>query len=232
MEAINLFVAIHPQLKTVVERMIAENLVRYEVLELEAGEYLFREGDGIRSTFYVQRGLVKLSSNSADGYAKTIFLHKAGTLLGFQEFQEEGPKSSILNARTSMRSTVVVIDAQDFSRYLQANGDACYAMAQYLFSMLALETREAVNSSIYSVLQRFAALLLNLAHEFGANHEPALLPFSNAELAEMLGVHVNSIANAITSLRRSGCIDKQRSYLAIIDFEKLRSVAENLVASE
>lgn len=124
-------------------------------------------------------------------------------------------------------------EAAGFARKTERNGVAIQiSTKKYLFSMLALETREAVNSSIYSVLQRFAALLLNLAHEFGANHEPALLPFSNAELAEMLGVHVNSIANAITSLRRSGCIDKQRSYLAIIDFEKLRSVAENLVASE
>ena len=103
-------------------------------------------------------------------------------------------------------------------------------MSQYLFKMLALQTREAVNSSIYPVLQRFAALLLNLAHEIGTTQEPVLIPFSNAELAEMLGVHVNSVANAITSLRRAGCIDKQRNYLAIINVAKLHSVAENLVA--
>lgn len=233
MEAINLFVKPHPRMRTTIEQLIATNAVRHETLSLDANDYLFREGEDIRNTFYVQRGLVKLSSNSVDGYSKTIFLHKAGTLLGFQGFQQrDDRKPSILNAKAAMKSTVIAIDAADFGAYLKAHGEDCYAMTQYMFNMLSLQTREAVNSSIYSVLQRFGALLLKLAEELGATEEPALIPFSNAELAEMLGVHVNSVANAITSLRRAGCIDKRRSYLAIIDFKKLRSVAESLILED
>lgn len=233
MEAINLFVKSHPRVRTTIEQLIATNAVRHETLSLDANDYLFREGEDIRNTFYVQRGLVKLSSNSVDGYSKTIFLHKAGTLLGFQGFQQrDDRKPSILNAKAAMKSTVIAIDAADFGAYLKAHGEDCYAMTQYMFNMLSLQTREAVNSSIYSVLQRFGALLLKLAEELGATEEPALIPFSNAELAEMLGVHVNSVANAITSLRRAGCIDKRRSYLAIIDFKKLRSVAESLILED
>lgn len=233
MEAINLFVKSHPRVRMTIEQLIATNAVRHETLSLDANDYLFREGEDIRNTFYVQRGLVKLSSNSVDGYSKTIFLHKAGTLLGFQGFQQrDDRKPSILNAKAAMKSTVIAIDAADFGAYLKAHGEDCYAMTQYMFNMLSLQTREAVNSSIYSVLQRFGALLLKLAEELGATEEPALIPFSNAELAEMLGVHVNSVANAITSLRRAGCIDKRRSYLAIIDFKKLRSVAESLILED
>lgn len=46
------------------------------------------------------------------------------------------------------------------------------------------------------------------------------------------GVRVNSVANAVSSLRKSGCVDKQRGYLAIIDTAKLRGIAENLIADE
>lgn len=230
-EAINLFVKVHGKLRDTIEELVAAGDVRSEVLHLDANDYLFHEGDDVRRTFYVQRGLVKLFSTSADGYSKTVFLHKQGTLLGFQGFQEqEDRKPSILNAKAATRSTVIAINAEDFGAYLRGHGDVCYAMSQYLFSMLALQTREAVNSSICSVLQRFAALLLKLSQELGARQEPALIPFSNTELAEMLGVHVNSVANAISSLRRAGCIDKQRGYLAIIDFTKLKVIAENLIA--
>lgn len=231
MEAINLFVKPNPTLRAAVEELVATETVRFEHIVLNANEYLFREGDDIRRTFYVQKGLVKLTSESVDGYAKTVFLHKTGTLLGFQSFQELAErKPSILNAKAAMRSEVLALNAEDFGAFLKANGPVCYAMAQYLFSMLALQTSEAVNSSVYAVLQRFAALLLKLAEELGAIEEPALIPFSNAELAEMLGVHVNSVANAISSLRKAGCIDKQRNYLAIIDFDKLRNIADSLVA--
>ena len=233
MEAINLFVKGNSVLNDAIEHMISDNLVRHETLELNANNYLFREGDDIRQTFYVQKGLIKLSSDNVDGYSKTVFLHKAGTLLGFQGLQDlENWKPSILNAKASMRSTVIALNATDFEKYLRNNGDVCYEMTRYLFSMLALQTREAVNSSVYAVLQRFAAMLLKLAQELGATNEQALIPFINAELGEMLVVHVNSINNAISSLRKTGCIDKQRNYLAIIDFKKLTEVADSLVGGE
>lgn len=230
MEAINLFVKAQPRFRDAMEQMIASGSVRSDVIILNAGEYLFHEGDDIRRTFYVQKGLIKLLSESSEGYSKTVFLHKAGTMLGFQGFQQScDRKPSILNAKAAMRTEVVAFNGEDFKRYLIEHGDVCYIMCEYMFSMMALQTREAVNSSLYAVLERFAALLLNLSAEIGATEEPVLIPFSNAELAEMLGVHVNSIANAISSLRRVGCVDKQRNYLAIIDMAKLRSIAENLL---
>lgn len=231
MEAINLFVKIQPQLKAAVEAMIATKRVRCSSITLNAGDYLFREGDDVRCTFYVQKGLVKLLSESAEGYSKTVFLHKAGTLLGFQGFQQgESNKPSILNAKAAMQTTVVAIEAADFKQQLISQGEVCYAMCEYLFSMMALQTREAVNTSLYPVLQRFAALLLKLASELGATEAPALIPFSNAELAEMLGVHVNSVANAISSLRKAGCVDKSRAYLAIIDIPKLQDISDTLLS--
>lgn len=231
MEASSVFVKPHDTLKTAVEHLIENDSAHSELLSLEAGEYLFREGEDVRQTFFIKRGLIKLSSESSGGYAKTVFMHKTGTLLGFQGFQElEDRKPAILNAKAATKSTIVAIDGSAFDTFLKNDGEACYAMAQYLFSMLSLQTRESVNSSIYSILQRFAALLCNLAKEVSTMEEPALIPFSNAELAEMLGVHVNSATGAITSLRRAGCIDKQRGYLAIIDFAKLRSIAIDLIA--
>ena len=105
-------------------------------------------------------------------------------------------------------------------------------MAQYLFEMMALQTREAVNAAIYPVLQRFSALLLTLMSEFSAAHAPAIVPFSNDDLAEMLGVHVNSITNSISALRKAECVERQRGALVITDFKKLKSVAESLIANK
>ncbi len=233
MEAINLFVKTDARLVAGIEELIEAGRLRHETITLDAGDYLFREGSDVAQTFFVKQGLIKLFSDTSEGYAKTVFLHKAGTLIGFQCFQEREDQSrSILNARATMKSTVIAINAADFSACLKEDGEFAFAMIRYMFSMLALQTREAVNSSMYSVLQRFAALLLKLAEELGGAADPVLIPFGNAEFAEMLGVHVNSIANAVSSLRKSGCVDKQRGYLAIIDTAKLRGIAENLIADE
>ncbi len=177
--------------------------------------------------------MVRLYSNTPDGYSKTVFFHKAGTLIGFQGFQyDENRKPSILNARATTKVELLEIDGATFGAYLRDHGDVCYAMAQYLFEMMALQTREAVNAAIYPVLQRFSALLLTLMSEFSAAHAPAIVPFSNDELAEMLGVHVNSITNSISALRKAECVERQRGALVITDFKKLKSVAESLIANK
>lgn len=233
MEAISLFVQPKPLLSSTIERITQTGELRCTRHELAAGDYLFREGDDIRSTFYIQRGMVRLYSGTPDGYSKTVFFHKAGTLIGFQGFRsEEECKPSILNARATTKVELLEINGTAFGEYLREHGDVCYAMAQYLFEMMALQTREAVNAAIYPVLQRFAALLLTLMNEFGAAHAPAIVPFSNEELAEMLGVHVNSITNSVAALRKADCVERQHGALVITDFKKLKSVAENLIVKK
>ena len=208
MEAISLFVQPKPLLSETIERIVADGTLKARALVLSPGDYLFREGDDMRETFYLTRGLVRLYSGTPDGYAKTVFFHKAGTLIGFQGFRPE---------------------VERFGSYLKTHGDVCYAMAQYLFEMMSLQTREAVNASVYPVLQRFSALLLTLAREFNSAQAPAIIPFSNEELAEMLGVHVNSITNSVVALRNADCAERQRGALVITDFKKLKSIAENLI---
>lgn len=60
----------------------------------------------------------------------------------------------------------------------------------------------------------------------------AIVPFSNDELAEMLGAHVNSITNSVSALRKAECVERQRGALVVTDFKKLKSVAENLIVKK
>ena len=137
-EAIDLFVQPKPLLSRTIERIAKTGELRCKQRTLARNDYLFREGDDIRSTFYIQRGMVRLYSDTPDGYSKTVFFHKAGTLIGFQGFQHaEDRKPSILNARATTTVELLEIDGQVFGEYLREHGDVCYAMAQYLFEMMA-----------------------------------------------------------------------------------------------
>lgn len=48
----------------------------------------------------------------------------------------------------------------------------------------------------------------------------------------MLGVHVNSITNSASALRKAECVERQRGALVIADFKKLKSVAKNLIVKK
>ena len=233
MEAISFFVQPVPALSDIVEDLIERKAIPFERMRFAPGEFIFRQNDDVRRFFYLSRGLVRLFSTTVDGGSKTVFLHKGGTLFGFQMLQDcDGAKPSILNARATSVCEIYALDGAAFARYLQENGTACYAMTRYMFHLMAFSTREAVNAAKYPVLQRVAALLLALSHELNLPQAPAIIPFTNEELADMLGVHVNSITNAITQLRKSECVERRRSLLSIIDFRKLKHIAEDLIVED
>ena len=103
MEAASIFVRPRPKLAEAIELCIRDGVIQGTPIHLKPGEALFRSGESIRWTFYIQRGMVKLFSVNGTGDTKTVFLHKAGTLIGFQTLQqtEDGDYPSILNAERS-----------------------------------------------------------------------------------------------------------------------------------
>ncbi|MBR2834809.1 MAG: Crp/Fnr family transcriptional regulator [Coriobacteriales bacterium] len=236
MEAISIFVQPRQVLTRAVEELIAANTVQNRLIKLHPGEYLFHSGECIEQVFYLSRGMIRLSSTNPSGDMKTVFLHKAGTLIGFQTMQqmeeENNEHPSILDAEATAVCEVYALNAAQFRKYLTVHGDICYEFACYLFDMLANQTRESVNGSIYTVLERFAALLLAIARELKLPQAPAVVPFTNSDLASMLGVHPNSITNAITALRKSECVERQHGCLLITDYKKLKQIAGDLVTAK
>jgi DNA-binding transcriptional regulator YhcF (GntR family) len=72
------------------------------------------------------------------------------------------------------------------------------------------------------------SLMLAIAEDQGSAPPPVVIPYSNLELAEMLGVHRNSVNNALAALKRSRCIDKKNFGLMILDLEKLADISRGI----
>ena len=98
-----------------------------------------------------------------------------------------------------------------------------------LFGLLAMQTREVINSSFYVAAQRVPLLLLELARdaqEAGAQDEEGIvLPYGNGEIAEMLGVSRNSVTASVSRLQSQGVVEKRRNSMRVVDLDKLREIA-------
>jgi CRP-like cAMP-binding protein len=226
MEAPNLFIKPNQEFSENIEAYLAATgaLPR----EYETNSYLFAQGDVVQQTYYIKQGLVRLYTTSKEGYAKTLFYHKARTLIGYHFLRES--TLSMFNAIACTPCLIYPIRHNDILALLKKDRQIAYHMCVYLFDQLELQAREAVNASMYSVLQRVCTLLYELVEEQNAAAPPVILPVSNQELSEMLGVHRNSINNAVSALKRSGCVEKRNGNLIIVDLEKLREIAKGLRA--
>lgn len=230
MKASNLFIRPNKKLSAAIEHAVESGELHAQPRKLEPGEYLFHNNGPLTCTYYLTRGIVKLSATRETGATKTVFFHKAGTLIGFKELQEsEEDKASMLDACAMSVCELYAIDAHEFAAYLKAHGDVCYEMLRYMFDMMVRQTSEATNMAAYSTLERFAALLMEIARDLHLLRSPAVVPFRNADLAEMLGVHVNSITNCVKSLQNAMCVDRRHGFIVITDFKKLKSIAGDLL---
>lgn len=92
-----------------------------------------------------------------------------------------------------------------------------------------MQTNEMLNQSFYVTAQRVPMLLAKLAAERlaeGAAQQTVVLPYSNNDIADMLGVSRNSVTSVISRLQAQGVIEKQRSAIRIIDAQRLVEIAQ------
>jgi CRP-like cAMP-binding protein len=222
--ALNLFIKPSEEFSSGIERWLRSN--DFRPLPYEAGDFLFSQGEDVKHSYYIEHGLVRLYSTSEEGYAKTLFYHKARTLIGYHFYRED--THSVFNAVACTTCTIYQIPHTRMLETLKSDPIACFNMSIYLFDQLEQAARETVNTALFSTLQRLSALLLALAEEHGSTTPPITVPYSNLELAEMLGVHRNSVNNAMAALKRGGSIEKKSNGLIIVNTKRLSDMARGI----
>jgi len=80
-----------------------------------------------------------------------------------------------------------------------------------------------------SAPEKVASFILSLVPEHQVCSEQIPLPLSRQEMAELLGLTVETTSRVITRFRRSGVIQTSRGYMRILDYARLQSLAGNPV---
>ena len=132
-------------------------------------------------------------------------------------------------------SRILAIPKESFFKLLRGGSDFSEYCVRYLFGLLSMQTREVVNQSFYGAAQRVPMLLAEMAHDCqrgegasvpGTPTQPMVLPYSNNEVADMLGLSRNSVTTALSRLQSQGVIEKQRNSIRVLDIAKLEEIAQ------
>ncbi|MEW6331552.1 MAG: Crp/Fnr family transcriptional regulator [Pseudomonadota bacterium] len=213
------------------DRQVKELDGRLGVCRSEPRHMLFRAGDPAKYLYVIRVGQVKLTRTAIDGREHLLNLVGPGYFLGFDSI---GNPAYSYNAETLTPTVFCRIKHDDIVWLLKE------APQVALNILLAVNEQLAQARNLIQVLgqktaeEKVAALLLNLypPEAAGKSRKATALHLSRQEMAEILGLTVETVSRIMAALRRKGIIDAPRGRIVISARARLQALAgESLVAS-
>lgn len=191
--------------------------------EYQPHEVLYREGDPSTHLFVLRQGLLKLTTLGANGHEQIISLAAPGQLLGFETIHD---KTYCFTAETLSPVTVCKIRHQDMLKVLAQNP----AVSIQVIDMLNRELAEA--QALIRVLgqktaeERVAWFLLSLTTAGADSFETIPVWLTRREIAELLGLTIETVSRLMSKFRRAGLIDTPRGNVRILNLPRLQARAK------
>jgi CRP-like cAMP-binding protein len=192
---------------------------------LEAHDILVHEGDDTRNFYEVLEGVLSSYKIFADGRRQIIAFAFAGDLIGFSHGSAYRYEcEAVLAAR------VRVIPKTSLLRSIRERPE----IGEKLLALAAIEVAQGEDHSLSlgrkSALERVASFLVNLAERAGygaATRIEMQLPMSRLDMADFLGLTIETVSRNLTKLRVRGIIElPHTSTLVIGNLDELRDLTE------
>lgn len=190
--------------------------------EYGAREILFREGEPGTQLFLLRRGHVKLTALGTDGREQIIDLAVSGRLLGFHSVNDP---AYAYTAETLTPTTVCKIRHTDMLKVLAQNPEVSLRVIDILNRELTAAHTLIRMLGQKTATEKVATFILSLVPVDQIAPAELLLPMSRQEIAELLGLTIETVSRLMSELRREAVIDTPRGYIRIQNLDRLRTLA-------
>lgn len=205
----------------------------YEISSIQdvpAKEMIFMEGDWNEYVYEVMEGVVLLSKLTVDGRRQVTGFIYPGQIFGFSINEQNGyTAESITKARicryprSRLNRSMTLYPALG-RRFLDwASGELVAAQNQ----MLLLGRKTAV--------ERVASFFLSLSErndEHGEDPTRLFVPMTRCDIADYLGLTMETVSRTIGRLKKSGVIQlSKQNYIEVCDLDRLYEYTEDETGS-
>ncbi|MFN6933904.1 MAG: Crp/Fnr family transcriptional regulator [Tsuneonella sp.] len=177
---------------------------------LTAGERLLWEGDDAVFVANVLEGVLKLSSQTADGKEQILGLAYPSDFLG-RPFGQSTP----YNVEALGDAMVCVFPRSDFDRFAREHPRLEHKLLERTLSELDRTRRWMLLLGRMNAEQKLATFLLELSERLApatCSFDPGVidmveLPLSRQQIADVLGLTIETVSRQFTRLKGDGVID-------------------------
>ena len=193
--------------------------------QLEAGEQLMWEGDEAVLVANVIDGVLKLASHSADGGEQILGLAYPSDFLG-RPFGETAP----YGVEALTEAQICVFERKDFDRFARDHPRLEHKLLERTLTELDRSRRWMMLLGRMNAGQKVASFLLELTDRLGkagAGGETFVtLPLSRQQMADVLGLTIETVSRQLSRLRSTGLIDTpSRREIVLRDRRELEELA-------
>ena len=191
---------------------------RTSVMTFEPNEPIYTEGDTAAHTYTLRKGLIKLTKSLADGRTQIVNIIGHGQLFGFDGLADENYNHTAL-ALTDCE--ICKLPMKDLERIRASNPSVDKAMMQGWIQSLRAAENMLLDLGAKKAPERLASFLLKWCKD----KEPGQwidLPMSRTEIAELLGLTIETVSRFLSDWKRKGYIQNTRSSVKLTDPEGLK----------
>ena len=193
--------------------------------QLEAGEQLMWEGDEAVLVANVIDGVLKLASHSADGGEQILGLAYPSDFLG-RPFGETAP----YGVEALTEAQICVFERKDFDRFARDHPRLEHKLLERTLTELDRSRRWMMLLGRMNAGQKVASFLLELTDRLGkagaGGESFVTLPLSRQQMADVLGLTIETVSRQLSRLRSAGLIDTpSRREIVLRDRRELEDLA-------
>jgi CRP-like cAMP-binding protein len=178
-------------------------------MKFRKGQVLFLQGQPSSNLYSLSSGMVKICHHTSEGREQIIGLSHPGNLLvGLQSMAEERYAYSAA-AATPVRADVAI----SLIRALNAQ----LAHSRALMEVMGHKSAGA----------KIASLILLMVPKSHHENSEFSLPFSRREIADLLNLSEETVCRLMADMKRTGIIKAPRGHVAILDWERIRAIADS-----
>ncbi len=191
---------------------------RTSVIRLGPNEAVYNEGFPAKHTYTLRSGLIKLTKSLADGRTQIVRIIGHGELFGFDGLAGEDYNQTAL---TITDCEICKLPLQDLEKIRASTPSVDKRMMQGWIQELRAAENMLLDLGTKKAPERLASFLLKWCKD----KEPGQwidLPISRSEIAELLGLTVETVSRFLSDWKRKGYIQDTRHTIRLTDPEELK----------
>lgn len=192
-------------------------------ITIEANSYIFKERDANNYVYIPISGVIMLERSTARGSRHVFAFLFTGNLIGLSEFS-----FYTFSAKSVSNSTIVKINKDLIKNVFERHPQIAKRFHEYTNMVLNYILDQLFIMGQKTAHQRLALFLLDMEKRIGHGTKKFFLPMSRQDIADYLGMSLETTSRGFTSLKNKGLISIENNYsITLLDPITLTEFSDN-----